>query len=128
MPDDRKSVRRLLERPGTYADPATSETSAGWRDAVLAAVPDQAETPLHPEEAPEPDGPLRPRHLLMMSPAGVALFGLGWWVGRGGVTADELAAVPPEVWVACAAMIAAASLAWFGWPRWRPVRSRSPLG
>ena len=53
----------------------------------------------------------------MMSPAGVVLFGLGWWVGRGGVSAEEIAAVPPGVWVACAAVVAGATLLWHGVPR-----------
>jgi hypothetical protein len=68
--------------------------------------------------------PLRPRHLLMMSPAGVALFGLGWWVGRGGVSPDEIAAVPAAAWVISAAIIAGASLAWYGLPMLRFGRGR----
>jgi len=43
MTDERKSVRRLLERVGTYTDPATPAPGAAWRDSVLAAIPEVAD-------------------------------------------------------------------------------------
>ena len=118
MTDERKSVRRLLERAGTYTDPAAPAPGTDWRDAVLATIAEEADAEAPRPAAPQEEaGPLRPRHLLLMSPAGLALFGLGWWVGRGGVSAEELAVVPSVTWVVCAGLIAGASLAWYGVPR-----------
>jgi len=126
MSEERKKIDRLLRNAGTYRDPEVPTPGTGWRDAVLMAIPEEAdaEASASPVVPTVEAGPLRMRHLIMMSPAGIALFGLGWWVGRGGVSADELAAVPPAVWIVSAAIVAGASLAWYGVPLLRFRRGR----
>lgn len=118
MSEQRHSVDRLLRRAGSFSDPATPTPGTDWRESLLLQIADEE----HPATARPPAaevaaGPLRLRHLVMMSPAGVALFGLGWWVGRGGVSPEEIAAVPSAVWLAGAAIIAVGTLWWIGVPR-----------
>ena len=125
MNDDRKSVKRLLRSAASYQDPDAPAPDSSWRDTVLLSVPEAADAEAARPTVPRIEaGPLRPRHLLMMSPAGLALFGLGWWLGRGGVSTEELAAVPAAAWVASAAVIAGASLAWYVLPSLRYGRGR----
>jgi hypothetical protein len=127
MSEDHQSVGRWLQSAGTYSDPDAPAPGTGWREALLLTVAEDAETAAAARQAAarEPESaPLRMRHLVMLSPAGAALFGLGWWVGRGGVSAQEIAAVPAGVWVACAAAVAAIALLWHGVPLVRIGRGR----
>ncbi len=126
MTEERKNVGRLLRNSGTFRDSETPTPGTGWRDTVLMSIPEEAdmEATVRPAAPTIEAGPLRMRHLIMVSPAGIALFGLGWWVGRGGVSADELGTVPPAAWIACAAIVAGASLAWYGLPMLRFGRGR----
>jgi len=128
MSEDRtredKSVGRLLRTADVYRDADAPAPAAGWREALLMdfdEAPQPAETSV---VIAETAAPLRPRHLLMMAPMGVALFLLGWWLGRGGVSTEEFTAVPPSVWVGCAGAIAGLTLLWTGLPAIRLRRGR----
>jgi len=132
MTEDRKSVRRLLASADVYGDREPLADRRDWRAAVLAAIPEEGEARARrrPPAREAESAPLRPHHLLALAPLGAMLFGLGWWIGRGGVSAAELAAVPAGAWVAGAVAVAGVALGWRGAPSLRsagvlPGRARA---
>jgi hypothetical protein len=116
MSEEKKSIAQLLRTAEVFRDPHATAGDDKWREALLLEFDGQAVGgPVARPDMPA-GAPLRPRHLLLMAPAGVALFFAGWWVGRGGVSSEELAAVPVAAWLGCAGLAAGLTLIRRGWP------------
>ena len=116
MSEEKKSIAQLLRTADVYRDQDHPATDDRWREALLMEFDGEAAAAPAARTDTAADAPLRPRHLLMMAPAGVALFFAGWWIGRGGVSSEELAAVPVAVWIGCAGLAAGLTLVRWGFP------------
>ncbi len=108
----KRTLSRWLRSEEVYRSEESAPASQEWRETLLADY--EHSTPQERGPAPEIRTPLQVHHLVLMAPAGVALFGLGWFFGSGAAAADQLARISPLVWVVGALVSSAGFMIWRG--------------
>jgi len=118
---EKQTLSRWLRTTAVYHADDAPQTNSDWRAALL--VDFEHDTPPERNSAKlNTRAPLQFHHLVLMAPAAVVIFWLGWLFGSGTTVADQISRVSPIVWTACAVVGAAGFLAWrspvLGGRRW----------
>ncbi len=108
----KRTLSRWLRSEEVYRGEESAPPGPEWRETLLADY--EHNVPQKREPAPEIRTPLQVHHLVLMTPAGVALFGLGWFFGSGAAAADQVARISPLVWVIGALVSSAGFMIWRG--------------
>ena len=110
---DKKTVSQWLRNKDAFEGAEAAPPTSQWREALLADYehPTMVQAPV---EEPERRAPLQVHHLVLMAPAGVALFGLGWMFGNGAVALEQVARISPLVWMGLAVSGSLGFLVWRG--------------
>lgn len=98
---EKRTLSRWLRTENVYRDESAAPPDRSWRNTLLAdfehSVPAERKA-----VAPEARAPLQWHHLVLMAPAGVVLFGLGWIFGSDTTVVAQANKVPPMAWAAFA--------------------------